>query len=42
MNCHVEYVLGLLNGIAIFMVLWMDKSGIGPKFVELVLANLEC
>ena len=42
MNCHVEYALGLLNGIAIFMVLWMDKSGIGPKFVELVLANLEC
>ncbi len=42
MNCHVEYSLALLDGIAIFLVLWMDKSGIGPKFVELVLANLEC
>jgi hypothetical protein len=41
MNCHTEYGLGLVNSIAIFMVLWMDKSGFGPKFVELVLANLE-
>ena len=41
MNCHTEYGLGLVNNIAIFMVLWMDKSGFGPKFVELVLANLE-
>lgn len=41
MNCHTEYGLGLVNNIAIFMVLWMDKSGFGPKFVELVLVNLE-
>lgn len=41
MNCHVEYALGLLNGIAVFIILWMDKSGFGPKFVELVIANLE-
>lgn len=41
MNCHLEYALGLLDSIAIFMVLWMDKSGFGPKFVELVVANLE-
>lgn len=41
MNCHTEYGLGLVNNIAIFMVLWMDKSGLGPKFVELVLVNLE-
>jgi hypothetical protein len=41
MNCHVEYSLGIVNSIAIFMVLWMDKSGFGPKFVELVVANLE-
>lgn len=41
MNCHMEYALGILNQIAIFMVLWMDKSGFGPKFVELVVANLE-
>ena len=42
MNCHVEYALGLLDGIGIFIILWMDKSGLGPKFVELVLANVEC
>ena len=41
MNCHTEYGLGLVNNIAVFMVLWMDKSGFGPKFVELVLVNLE-
>ncbi len=41
MNCHMEYALGLLNNISIFMVLWMDKSGFGPKFVELVVSNLE-
>ncbi len=41
MNCHMEYAMGLLDGIALFMVLWMDKSGLGPKFVELVVANLE-
>lgn len=41
MNCHTEYGLGLVNNIAIFMVLWMDKGGFGPKFVELVLVNLE-
>lgn len=41
MNCHTEYALGLLNDIAIFIVMWMDKSGFGPKFVELVVVNLE-
>ena len=41
MNCHTEYGLGQVHNIAIFMILWMDKSGIGPKFVELVLVNLE-
>lgn len=41
MNCHAEYALGLLNSFAIFMVLWMDKSGFGPKFVELVVVNLQ-
>jgi hypothetical protein len=41
MNCHMEYALGRMDNIAVFMVLWMDKSGFGPKFVELVVANLE-
>lgn len=42
MNCNVGYSLGLINDIGIFIVLWMDKSGLGPKFVELVVANLKC
>lgn len=41
MNCHAEYAMGLLDDFAIFMVLWMDKSGFGPKFVEVVVVNLE-
>jgi len=41
MNCHMEYALGLIDNIAVFMILWMDKSGFGPKFVELVVSNLE-
>ncbi|HEY0196580.1 MAG TPA: DUF2120 domain-containing protein [Methanobacterium sp.] len=41
MNCHTEYALGLLDSFAIFVILWMDKSGFGPKFVELVVVNLE-
>lgn len=41
MNCHTEYALGLLDDIAVFLVMWMDKSGFGPKFVEIVVVNLE-
>lgn len=41
MNCHAEYALGLLDNFAIFMVLWMDRSGFGPKFVEIVVVNLQ-
>lgn len=41
MNCHAEYALGLVDKFAIFIVLWMDKSGFGPKFVELVVVNQE-
>lgn len=41
MNCHTEYALGLLDNFAIFMVLGMDKSGFGPKFVELVVVDLK-
>lgn len=41
MNCHTEYALGLLDSFAIFIIVWMDKSGFGPKFVELVVVNLE-
>ncbi|MGC9516533.1 MAG: DUF2120 family protein [Methanomicrobiales archaeon] len=41
MNCDVEYELGILDNTGIFVVMWMDKSGIGPRFVEIVVANLE-
>lgn len=41
MNCHTEYALGLLDNLAIFMVLGMDKSGFGPKIVELVIVDLK-
>ncbi len=40
MNCHMDYVLGLVNNLGIFIVIWMDKSGIGPQFVELVVSEL--
>lgn len=39
MNCHVEYGMGVLGKIALFIILWKDKSGMGPMFVELVVSN---
>lgn len=41
MNCHADYGMGLLDDIAIFIILWKDKSGMGPMFVELVVSALE-
>jgi len=41
MGCDVDYNLGILDGSGIFVVSWMDKSGIGPRFVEVVVAVLE-
>jgi hypothetical protein len=41
MNCHTDYGLGTVGKIAIFLVLWKDKSGLGPLFVELVVSNSE-
>lgn len=40
MNCHMDYTLGLVNNFGIFIVIWIDKSGIGPQFVELVVSEL--
>lgn len=40
-GCDVEYILGILDTLGIFIVSWMDKSGIGPRFVEVVVASLE-
>ncbi len=41
MNCHADYGMGLLDDIAVFLILWKDKSGLGPMFVELVVSALE-
>lgn len=41
MNFIVEYKLGFMGKIGLFVVLWKDKSGIGPCFVEIVLSSTE-
>jgi hypothetical protein len=41
MNCDVAYTLGLIDAIGTFIVTWKDKSGIGPQFVEVVVASME-
>lgn len=41
MNCNVFYNLGLIGTFGTFIVTWKDKSGIGPQFVEVVVANTE-
>lgn len=41
MNCHADYGMGLVDDFAIFIILWKDKSGMGPLFVELVISSLE-
>ena len=40
-GCKVNYVLGVLNDLGVFIVTWKDKSGIGPRFVEVVIAILD-
>jgi hypothetical protein len=39
-NCHLEYALATVENIGLFLILWKDKSGVGPVFVELVVSNL--
>lgn len=41
LNCDVEYSLGIMGNAGIFVVMWADKSGIGPRFVELVVSSIE-
>jgi len=41
MNCDVEYSLGIMDNAGIFIVMWADKSGVGPRFVEVVVASVE-
>jgi len=39
MNFHVEYRLGLLEKAGFFTIIYKDKSGVGPCFVEAVISN---
>ncbi|WP_414470572.1 DUF2120 family protein [Methanobacterium sp. ACI-7] len=41
MNCNVDVVMGVLNDMGVFIVTWDEKGGIGIRFVEVVVANLE-
>jgi hypothetical protein len=41
MNCQANYGIGILDELGIFIVLWKDKSGIGPLFVEIVVSLLK-
>jgi hypothetical protein len=41
MNCDVAVTMGISNDIGLFIVTWDDKSGLGLRFVEVVVANLE-
>jgi hypothetical protein len=41
LNCDVEYAMGLLDDVGVFIVMWADKSGLGPRFVEAVVSNTE-
>jgi len=41
MNCQVDYALGVQRDMGIFIVTWIEIGGIGPRFVEIVVANLQ-
>lgn len=41
MNCNVDVAMGVLNDMGVFIVTWDEKGGIGMRFVEVVVANLE-
>ena len=31
---HAEYAIGQIDDLVVYVVLYMDKSGFGPMFVE--------
>jgi hypothetical protein len=42
MNCHAHYAIGVIDDtFGVFLVLWKDKSGMGPLFVEIVVSLLK-
>jgi hypothetical protein len=41
MNCYANYGIGVVGDLGVFLVLWKDKSGVGPLFVEIVVSLLK-
>ncbi|MDO5852168.1 MAG: DUF2120 family protein [Methanobacteriaceae archaeon] len=37
----VEYLIGTKDNIVVFLVMGMDKSGMGPKFVETMISKID-
>lgn len=37
---HAEYAIGQIDNLAVYVVLYMDKSGFGPMFVETMIARM--
>ncbi len=35
-----EYIMGQIENIAVYVVVWMDRSGFGPMFVEAMVVNI--
>ncbi|MBQ6219283.1 MAG: DUF2120 family protein [Methanosphaera sp.] len=35
-----EYIMGQIGNIAVYVVVWMDRSGFGPMFVEAMVVNI--
>ena len=36
-----EYIIGQIENIAVFVVVWKDQSGFGPMFVEAMVIHIE-
>ncbi len=38
---HAEYAIGQIDDLAVYVVLYMDRSGFGPMFVETMIIRLD-
>ena len=36
-----EYIIGQIEDTAVYVVVWVDKSGFGPMFVETMVINIQ-
>lgn len=36
-----EYMIGQLDNVAVYVVIWLDKSGFGPMFVETMVFEID-